>query len=338
MKKVIDAYPYDQKPASHRGNKAENVEKYLNEFFGRFSVVQSSARVGIYQDLKFFKVSRQDTVLVPDFLCRAILTIINVAGFPVKTADENTKAVLVFHQWGYPQRMDEVMAEAKRRGLVVIEDCAHSFGSRYKGKLIGTFGDAAVFSFAKCFPTHNGGVLVSGNKQMIEFARSQILATRGLRDTLFQLVAFKVLKWCFTKGRWPFWLDALYFTSILFPRTGFSALKFLPPDMNSFKQELEKRKSTYRFLVSRIKTEYLLADQDPAIDVYPLYVPVFLAQDKLLQARDELLKVGVQAEILHFDLKRNVFSPQYQKCLALPCHQQIQEEKVAAVCDIINKA
>src|SRR3989338_6144946 len=150
--------PMTRSPLRIEGKKEKNVEKYLNEFFGRFSVVQSSARVGIYQALKFFKVSRQDTVLVPDFLCRAILTIINVAGFPVKTADEKTKAVLVFHQWGYPQKMDEVMAEAKRRGLVVIEDCAHSFGSRYKGKLIGTFGDAAVFIFAKCFPTHNGGV------------------------------------------------------------------------------------------------------------------------------------------------------------------------------------
>ncbi len=338
MKKVIDAYPYDEKPRARAGNKTENVENYLNEFFGRSSVVQSSARVGIYQALKFFKVSRQDTVLVPDFLCRAILTIINVAGFPVKTADEKTKAVLVFHQWGYPQKMDEVMAEAKRRGLVVIEDCAHSFGSRYKGKLIGTFGDAAVFSFAKCFPTHNGGVLVSENKQLREFARRQILASRGLRDTLFQLVAFKVLKWCFTKGQWPFWLDALYFTSILFPRIGFSALKFLPPDMGSFKKELEKRKNNYRFLFGKIKAEYLLADQDDTIDVYPLYVPVFLPEGKLSIVQDELLKVGVQAEILHFDLNRNVFEPSYKKCLALPCHQQIQEEKLAAACEMINRA
>ena len=338
MKKIIDAYPYDEKPRARGGNKTENVEKYLNEFFNSATIVQSSARVGIYQALKFFKVSRQDTVLVPDFLCRAILTIINVAGFPVKTADEKTKAVLVFHQWGYPQKMDEVMAEAKKRNLVIIEDCAHSFGSRYKGKLIGTFGDAAVFSFAKCFPTHNGGVLVSGNKQMLEFARSQILVSRGLRDTLFQLVVFKVLKWCFTKGRWPFWLDALYFTSILFPRIGSSALKFLPPDMGSFKKELEKRKSNYRFLVRKIKTGYLLADHDPTIDVYPLYVPVFLPEDKLQGVQDELLKVGVQAEILHFDLKRNVFDPQYRTCLALPCHQQIEEEKRARLCDIINKA
>ncbi len=338
MKKIIDAYSYDWRPVSHRRNKVENVEKYLNDFFGRSALVESSARVGIHQALKFFGLSRQDTVLVPDFLCRAILTIINVSGFPVKKADEKTKAVLVFHQWGYPQRMDQVMAEAKKRGLIVIEDFAHSFGSTYQGKLIGTFGDASVFSFAKCFPAYNGGVLVSQNKQLVESARSQFLASRGWRDTVFQYLAFRILKRCFTRGQWPFWLDALYFLSILFPRIGFSALKFLPPDMKSFKNELEMRKNHYRLLTSTIKKEYLLADQDPSIDVYPLYVPVFLPADKLPQAKDELLANGVQAEILHFDVNRNVFDSNYQKCLALPCHQQMQEDQFSRICAIINKA
>lgn len=336
MKKLIDAYPYDEKPKRHGFNKQEQVEKYLCDFFGRKSVVQSSARAGIYQALKFLGLTRQDHVLVPDFLCRAILTIINTKGFPVKTADEKTRAVLVFHQWGYPQKMDQVMTEAKKRGLIVVEDCAHSFGSRYQGKLIGTFGDASVFSFAKCFPTYNGGVLVAADKQLAESVRSELLTSRGLRNFLFQQIAFRVLKWCFTRGSWPFWLDALYFTSILFPRIGGSALKFLPPDIDSFKQELEKRKNNYRFLVNNIKAEYLLADHDPDIDVYPLYVPVFLPEGNMQGVRDELLGKGIQAEILHFDLNRNVFQPDYRKCLALPCHQQVSQEKLSQMSGIIN--
>lgn len=67
-----------------------------------------------------------------------------------------TKAVMPVHLYGQPADMDPIMAIAKKHGLYVVEDCAQAHGASYKGRLIGTFGDAAGFSF---YPGKNLGAL-----------------------------------------------------------------------------------------------------------------------------------------------------------------------------------
>lgn len=58
-----------------------------------------------------------------------------------------TKAVIVVHLAGWPAAMDELMDVARLHGLKVIEDCAQAHGATYKGHAVGSFGDAAAFSF-----------------------------------------------------------------------------------------------------------------------------------------------------------------------------------------------
>jgi dTDP-4-amino-4,6-dideoxygalactose transaminase len=67
-----------------------------------------------------------------------------------------SRAVLVVHLYGQPAAMDAIVAEARRFGLRVLEDCAQAHGARFGGRLVGTFGDAAAFSF---YPTKNLGAL-----------------------------------------------------------------------------------------------------------------------------------------------------------------------------------
>jgi dTDP-4-amino-4,6-dideoxygalactose transaminase len=76
--------------------------------------------------------------------------------------------------------MDPILAIAKRHGLKIIEDCAQAHGARYKGRPIGTLGDAATFSF---YPGKNlgaygdGGAIVSNND---EFAlKAKMFANHG---------------------------------------------------------------------------------------------------------------------------------------------------------------
>ena len=69
---------------------------------------------------------------------------------------ERTKAIMPVHLYGQPCDMDPIMAIAKKRGLFVIEDCAQAHGATYKGQVIGSFGDAAGFSF---YPGKNLGAL-----------------------------------------------------------------------------------------------------------------------------------------------------------------------------------
>ena len=66
------------------------------------------------------------------------------------------KAIMPVHLYGQPCDMDPIMAFARQYNLFVVEDCAQAHGARYKGRRIGTFGDASGFSF---YPGKNLGAL-----------------------------------------------------------------------------------------------------------------------------------------------------------------------------------
>lgn len=68
----------------------------------------------------------------------------------------NTRAIMPVHLYGQACDMDPIMAIAKKHNLYVIEDCAQAHGATYKGRIIGSFGDAAGFSF---YPGKNLGAL-----------------------------------------------------------------------------------------------------------------------------------------------------------------------------------
>lgn len=70
-----------------------------------------------------------------------------------------TKAVVPVHLYGGPVRMDNILTIAGDHGLAVVEDCAQAHGARYGGRMVGTMGDAAAFSF---YPTKNLGAMGDG--------------------------------------------------------------------------------------------------------------------------------------------------------------------------------
>lgn len=69
---------------------------------------------------------------------------------------KKTKAIMPVHLYGQPCDMDPIMEIAKKHGLYIVEDCAQAHGATYKGRKIGTFGNAAGFSF---YPGKNLGAL-----------------------------------------------------------------------------------------------------------------------------------------------------------------------------------
>ena len=69
---------------------------------------------------------------------------------------EKTKAIMPVHLYGQACDMDPILEIARKHGLYVVEDCAQAHGATYKGRVIGSFGDAAGFSF---YPGKNLGAL-----------------------------------------------------------------------------------------------------------------------------------------------------------------------------------
>lgn len=83
-----------------------------------------------------------------------------------------TKAVMVVHYCGYPADMDRICAICKKHNLKLIEDVSHAQGGRYKGKMLGTFGDAAAMSLMslKSFSCGELGMLVTDDREVYERA------------------------------------------------------------------------------------------------------------------------------------------------------------------------
>jgi dTDP-4-amino-4,6-dideoxygalactose transaminase len=78
--------------------------------------------------------------------------------------------MVVVHLWGMPSKMDELLAIARKHNLKVLEDASHAHGATYRGRPIGTLGDATVFSLQtnKLAPAGEGGVLVTNDDALVE--------------------------------------------------------------------------------------------------------------------------------------------------------------------------
>jgi perosamine synthetase len=81
-----------------------------------------------------------------------------------------TRAILAVHLYGHPCDMAALCAISQEHDLLLIEDCAESFGSLYQGRHTGTFGDIATFSFFgnKTITTGEGGMVVTNNETLHE--------------------------------------------------------------------------------------------------------------------------------------------------------------------------
>lgn len=83
-----------------------------------------------------------------------------------------TKAVVVVHYASMPAEMDGIMEIAGRHNLKILEDCSHAHGALYKGKEVGTFGDAAAFSLmtGKALAIGEGGIFFTDDLRVYERA------------------------------------------------------------------------------------------------------------------------------------------------------------------------
>lgn len=99
----------------------------------------------------------------PDTYCLSAETI-------AATITPRTRAIIVVHIFGQIADMDPIMALAREKGLIVIEDCAQSPSCAYKGRPVGTLGDIGVFSlnYHKHVHTGEGGMVTTNDPKLAE--------------------------------------------------------------------------------------------------------------------------------------------------------------------------
>lgn len=176
------------------GVEDEAFEKAYADYCGvDYCIGVGNGLDALMMSLKAFGIGEGDEVIVPSntFIATA-LAVTYVGAKPVlveprietfnidpekieAAITRRTKAIMPVHLYGQACDMDPIMEIAKKYGLKVIEDCAQAHGATYKGRKVGTFGDAAGFSF---YPGKNLGALgdagaaITNDKEIAEKIRA----------------------------------------------------------------------------------------------------------------------------------------------------------------------
>jgi 8-amino-3,8-dideoxy-alpha-D-manno-octulosonate transaminase len=167
-------------------SKVLELEKAFAAFMGtEYSLAVTSGTAALTCGLHALGIGPGDEVIVPAYTWIASAAAILTAGaIPIMAeVDESllldpvdveakitpyTKAIMPVHMRGAPCKMDELLAVARKHNLKVIEDTAQADGGSYKGKRLGSMGDAGCFSlqFNKIITAGEGGMLISNDEEV----------------------------------------------------------------------------------------------------------------------------------------------------------------------------
>lgn len=201
----------------HRSDTTDYLSLYNSEISKRLGVKYAysfgSGRGALYALLKCLRIGEGDEVIIQGYTCVAVPKAIMYAGAKPIYADislddysmtldsmkkvftDCTRAVIIQHTYGIPCRStEEIYSFCHDRDIVVIEDCAHTFGGKYKGRFLGTIGDAGFFStdHSKYISTSVGGIAITDNELLGEKLKDFYDHTSSLTDTETDAVMYQL--------------------------------------------------------------------------------------------------------------------------------------------------
>ena len=181
---ILMRYGFD---GARKGNwKAKELEQAINETFGcKYAQLVSSGTAALTTALSALGIGYGDEVIIPSFTFVASFeAVLSVGAIPVlvdvddtltlspasvkEAVTAKTKCIMPVHMCGSMADMDELVAICKQHNLVLIEDACQSIGATYKGKKLGTIGDAGTFSFdfVKTITCAEGGVIMTNREDV----------------------------------------------------------------------------------------------------------------------------------------------------------------------------
>jgi len=170
------------------------LEREFADMIGsKYALAVSSCSAALFLSLKALNLPRDARVLIPGFTFAAVpSSIIHADCYPVlcevkdnyridmadfeAKLDQDIAAVIISHMRGHTSDMDAIMALCAARGIPVIEDAAHSLGTVWDGRNIGTIGKIGCFSFQsyKMINAGEGGILITDDADLV--ARAVIMS------------------------------------------------------------------------------------------------------------------------------------------------------------------
>jgi dTDP-4-amino-4,6-dideoxygalactose transaminase len=188
------------------GVQAQALHRQITEMWQSAGVASfMGGRAALYAVIRTLDLQPGDRVLIPAFTCQCVTNALTYNGVEAvfvdietetfgldvaamaKAITPRTKAVMIQYSFGLVCRdLDALLTLARERGLKVIEDCAHATGARYRGQLLGTFGDIAFFSSerSKIVNTIHGGWVIARDPEL-QVRLQQVYGNTADADPLF---------------------------------------------------------------------------------------------------------------------------------------------------------
>lgn len=187
------------------GDQIENFEKEFAKYVGvKHAVAVSSGTAGLHLAYIACGFKSGDEVITPSHSFYSVTDCMLFEGLkPIfcdidydsftmdpedveKKISSKTKALVPVHLNGHPVDMGPILDIAGEKNLIIIENSAHALGAKYRGRMVGTFGDLSMFSFApgKHITTMgDGGMVTTNNEELAQKIR--LLHNHG-RGTIFR--------------------------------------------------------------------------------------------------------------------------------------------------------
>lgn len=196
MDRIIFELPYYHKwNGILRGIKRDETLSPERFFTKSFKAIPRG-RDGITAILEHLRLKPDDEVYISTsssspFVSSCVTSTIFNYCKPSRVVTEKTRLMFIIHEFGVPDPKTKAIVElAREKGIPVVEDCAHTFDSKIDGKLVGNFGDYAIYSLSKVFPMKGGGVITGDNLDFVPFLSSEENIEQELRYYLPMLPTF----------------------------------------------------------------------------------------------------------------------------------------------------
>lgn len=359
-------------------------EKNFSDFIGvKHALAVSSGRFGMELILRALNLNRGDEIIIPAYTLANLAAIIKSLGLVPIPADINpetfnldpesvirrlsnkTRIILATHIFGVPCEIDRIIDIAKSRSLYVIEDCAHSVGSEFKGKRTGSFGLASFFSFEVIKPinTYGGGMIVTNDEFLAEKVRKIRFSYETKKKIPFKKIGAAFLENCLLPTSLSYPLLYLLSSSTLNKAiyslyrnlqkasnitsfTDFQAYLGLKK-INSLEQRIAQRKSRAQFLKlllgKNITPQYVKGD---ILSNY--YFFVARLKSNPIRIRRYLLNWGIDSGIgaeIADDCSKLLgrrdcpnASSVFNSAIHLPLYDDMPQDRIEYLAKIINKA
>ncbi len=296
----------------------------------------SCARAAMVFFLRVYGTTRMEEILVPPFLGGCVLSALTHTIFPSVRPSEKTTVIMVYHQFGFSQKIEAIQEVAKQKGWHILSNCSNTISSRANGVSILDWGDVSIVSFAKLFSTGLGGGLVTASQEVQEryrtatasnevhgrWAQKALSVIQSAHATDMQTESMRLE----IEGVYGYLPEIVAFPD--------AAAASLPQDQSTLETDFNRRKRLLGI------AQDFFPDKIPDCkntEVVPFAIPIRGNRETLDRISKEIHNtLEYHAPVLHFDFACNMLASQYEPALVLGCHEEWDEENFTRICRLIQ--